>query len=186
MQIELNDFPTLQTERLLLREVTKNDNQEIFKLRSLPESMEYMDTNKCSSIEQANDFVKRIQDDFNETSGISWGIELKSKPGKIIGYVSLVRIMKENYRAEVAYSILPDFWRLGIATEAMIPMIKFGIKKIGFHSFEANVNKNNTSSIKLLEKLGFIKEAHFRENYFFNGEFIDTVIYSLLTSEFQF
>jgi ribosomal-protein-alanine N-acetyltransferase len=51
------------------------------------------------------------------------------------------------------------------------------------HSIEAHVNPNNIASIKLLEKNGFIREAYFKEDYFYDGKFLDTAVYSLLTSE---
>jgi ribosomal-protein-alanine N-acetyltransferase len=45
---------------------------------------------------------------------------------------------------------------------------------------EANVDKDNTASIVLLERNNFVKEAHYKENYYFEGKFIDSVIYSLI------
>jgi ribosomal-protein-alanine N-acetyltransferase len=51
------------------------------------------------------------------------------------------------------------------------------------HSIEANVNPNNLSSIKLLERNNFIREGYFKENYFFNGKFSDSAIYSLISPE---
>lgn len=53
-----------------------------------------------------------------------------------------------------------------------------------FHRIEANMNPNNILSIKLLEKLGFKKEAYFRENFFYNGKFLDSVIYSMIESDY--
>jgi ribosomal-protein-alanine N-acetyltransferase len=51
---------------------------------------------------------------------------------------------------------------------------------MNLHSIEANINPENIASRKLLEKTGFVREAYFKENYFFNGKFIDSEIYSLL------
>jgi ribosomal-protein-alanine N-acetyltransferase len=48
------------------------------------------------------------------------------------------------------------------------------------HSIEAIIDPANISSEKVLQKNGFVKEAHLRENDFFNGRFLDTVIYSSL------
>ena len=49
------------------------------------------------------------------------------------------------------------------------------------HSIEGNVNPNNAASIKLLEQNGFVKEAHFKENWLHNGKYLDTAIYSLVS-----
>ena len=51
------------------------------------------------------------------------------------------------------------------------------------HSIEANVNPGNISSVKLLERAGFKREAYFRENYLFDGKFYDSLIYSLLETD---
>jgi ribosomal-protein-alanine N-acetyltransferase len=64
-------------------------------------------------------------------------------------------------------------------------MLKFGFDNIKLHSVEANVNPDNSSSIKVLEKFGFQKEAHFKENYLFNNQFLDSIIYSLLEKNFK-
>ena len=54
-------------------------------------------------------------------------------------------------------------------------------KKMKLHSSEARMNADNIASGKLLEKAGFIREAYFKEDYCYNGRFIDTAVYSLLT-----
>ena len=52
------------------------------------------------------------------------------------------------------------------------------------HSIEANVNPENIASKTLLEHHGFIQEAYFRENYFYNGQFLDSLIFCLLKEDF--
>ena len=66
--------------------------------------------------------------------------------------------------------------------EAMAAVLGYGFSAIGLHSVEANVNPDNQASVRLLEKNGFVREAYFKENYYYNGVFKDSVIYSLLTS----
>jgi ribosomal-protein-alanine N-acetyltransferase len=58
--------------------------------------------------------------------------------------------------------------------------LKYGFNTVGLHSIEANIAPENIASARLLEKAGFVREAYFRENLFFNGRFLDTVIYSIL------
>jgi ribosomal-protein-alanine N-acetyltransferase len=48
------------------------------------------------------------------------------------------------------------------------------------HSIEAHINPANAPSAALLEKKGFIREAYFKEDYFFRGQFFDSAVYSLL------
>lgn len=118
---------------------------------------------------------------MKNNESIIWAITQKGDT-KLIGTICFWNIIKEHYRAEIGYSLLYDFQGKGIMQEAMSAIIKYGFEKMNLHSIEANVNPANESSIKLLERNDFIKEAYFKENYFYDGKFLDTAIYSLLTT----
>ena len=70
--------------------------------------------------------------------------------------------------------------------EAIKTLIHFAFHTFNLNSLEANINPKNQNSRSILLKLGFQKEAYFRENYFYNGVFLDSEIYSLLKSDFNF
>ena len=91
-------------------------------------------------------------------------------------------MQKEHYRSEIGYALNPLFQGKGIMQEAMQAIIQYGFEIMKLHSVEANVNPANEASMRLLEKNGFVKEAYFRENYYFDGKFLDSVIYSLLAN----
>ena len=97
----------------------------------------------------------------------------------MIGSVSFHRIHKEHLRAEMGYMLYLKFWKQDIVSEAVEAIIKYGFNTLKFHSIEANANPTNVGIEKVLQKFNFIKEAYFKENYYFNGEFLDTAIYSL-------
>ena len=59
-------------------------------------------------------------------------------------------------------------------------VLDYGFNTLKIHSLEANVNPGNAASIKLLERNGFVREAYYRENYYYNGHFLDSAIYSLI------
>jgi len=173
-------FPEIQTERLLLRRMTTNDAEEILYLRSNDDVMKYIDRERTKSIEDAKSFLDKIDASLNSNNGIMWGITLKENPGKLIGNIGYWRLIKEHYRAEVGYMLHPSFWKKGIMKEALLRVIDFAFDDMNLHSIEANINPGNTASATLLESTGFIKEAYFKEDFFFNGAFHDTIIYSRL------
>jgi ribosomal-protein-alanine N-acetyltransferase len=173
-------FPEIQTERLLLRIMTTNDAEEILYLRSNDDVMKYIDRERTKSIEDAKSFLDKIDASLNSNNGIMWGITLKENPGKLIGNIGYWRLIKEHYRAEVGYMLHPSFWKKGIMKEALLRVIDFAFDDMNLHSIEANINPGNTASAMLLESTGFIKEAYFKEDFFFNGAFHDTIIYSRL------
>ena len=176
------EFPKLESERLIYRSFHETDALKLFELRSDEKVMNYMDVYKHQSVEDATKMIEGINSSFAEKKGVNWVLEEKSSK-RFIGYFGFWRLMKDHCRAEIGYVLSPDFWRKGYMSETMNTLADFGFNKLGLHSIEANVNPKNKSSIKLLEKSGFKKEAHFRENYFFNGRYLDSIIYCLLESD---
>jgi ribosomal-protein-alanine N-acetyltransferase len=180
ISVSFTPFPELTTERLLLRAITSDDSSQVFRLRSEDATLKYIERAPLSSIEEANTLVNRMIQDRAMNDGITWALVLKNAPNTMIGSIGFWRLIKEHYRAEIGYMLLPEYWRNGYMKEALKAVIDYGFKEMKLHSIEANVNPNNEASITLLKSQGFIKEAHFKENYYFNGQFLDSYIYSLI------
>lgn len=184
MNYKINDdvfnvFPELETDRLFLMGFEKSDAEEIFKMRSDEKVQKYLDRDLHKSVEESQVMVDGMINSFNNKEAINWIIRRKNTMD-VVGYVGYWRLIKHNVRAEIGYALKPEFWGTGYMSEAFIKVIEFGFNNLCLHSIEANVNPANASSIKLLEKFGFKREAFFREDYFYNGKFLDTAIYSLL------
>jgi ribosomal-protein-alanine N-acetyltransferase len=172
-------FPKLSTERLLLRQLVMEDDKEIMLLRSDEQVLKYLIISKCNSVEEARLFIEKINTGISNNESIYWGICLR-EDSKLIGSFCIWQISEENSRAEIGYALHPRFQGKGIMSEAMDAVLNYGFNAMRLHSLEANVDPANAASIKLLEKKGFLKEAHLKENVFFNGRFIDSAIYSLI------
>lgn len=182
LEIELNPFTELCTERLHLRQVKKSDTPEVLVFRSDDRIMLYLDRAKLQSVAEAEEFIAVMNKAIDENNGITWGICLKNAD-KLIGTIGLWRFIKQNHRAEIGYTLHPDFWGQGLMQEAMKAVIDYGFQKLNLHSIEANINPDNQASRRQLEKHGFVQEAHFKEDYYFQGKFLDSVIFSLLNPE---
>jgi ribosomal-protein-alanine N-acetyltransferase len=179
LTINFSPFPNLETERLLLRRVNSNDVKEIFALRSNPETMKYIPRPLVKTDEDALEHIAMIDSKIDSNEGINWAITLKGNP-KLIGVIGHYRIKPENYRAELGYMLLPEYHGKGIVSEAVKEAIKYGFQVMKLNSLEAIIDPDNHASAKVLEKNGFVKEAHLKEYEFFEGRFLDTVIYSIL------
>ena len=180
-----NPFPVITTDRLILRKVSPDDVNEIFFLRSDERVMKYIDKAPAKSLDEAMQHINLILDLEKNNEAVEWAITLKEDP-KLIGTICFWNIQKEHYRGEIGYALHPDYHGKGIMQEAMSKVLDYGFNIIKFHSVEANVNPGNTASIKLLERNKFIREAYFKENYFYDGNFLDSAIYSLLVADYEF
>ena len=180
LEITFDTFPTISTERLMLRQLQETDAEAFFELRSDVEVMRYIDRPLAKSVEEVGELIKRIHGLYAGNEAILWVISL---PGdqKMIGNITFWNIDKENHRAEIGYLLNPQQHQKGIMQEALVAVLDYGFSNIGVHSVVANVNPANEASKKLLVKNNFVQEGYFKEDYFFDGQFLDSAVYSLLT-----
>jgi ribosomal-protein-alanine N-acetyltransferase len=140
----------------------------------------YANRNDPASVDVIRDLITgKIDKGISANEAISWAISKKGEP-EFLGTISFHKTDRQHHRAEIGYQLHFDYWRKGFMTEAINAVIKYGFTEMKLHSIEAKVNINNIASIKFLEKSGFVKEGHFTEDYFYNGEYLDTGVYSLV------
>jgi len=86
-------------------------------------------------------------------------------------------------QAEIGCTLSKNYQNQGYATEALGAMIEYLFLTLNKHRIIASVDPRNTASIRLIERLGFRKEAHFKESYYLRGEWVDDIIYAMLRTE---
>ncbi|MFT8322149.1 MAG: GNAT family protein [Bacillus sp. (in: firmicutes)] len=175
-------FPSIETERLVLRKLTKADAEGIFACFSNEEVIRYYGQQPLEMLEQAEGFVDFFTKNYHEKRGIRWGIEQKGKKG-IIGTIGFHSWLPKHQRAEIGYELHPDYWRKGYAVEAITRIISYGFKEMDLTRIGAVVFLENKASNQLLAKLGFQQEGILREYMYQNGVAYDTNIYSLLKDD---
>lgn len=180
LALNFTPFPELRTKRLLLRKLSKADAAQMFFLRSNEDVLRYLGKEPTKTLEEAGEFIDRINKSIDENESILWGIALLEDPLTIIGTICLWNFQKENYRGEVGYILHPDHWRKGIMKEAIRIVVEYGFNELKLHSIGALLSSGNIASSAVLERTGFVKEGHLKENFYFQGEFSDTLIYSRL------
>jgi len=180
LEINFLPFPILKTQRLLLRQVNTNDAETILSLRSNDEVMKYIPRPYLKSKEEALELIAMFDDKIENGIGINWGICFLDEPEKLIGIIGHYRLKPEHYRAEVGYMIFPEYNGKGIVSEALQKVIEYGFKGMKLHSIEAILDPENKGSEKVLLKNGFVKEGHFIENEYYEGRFLDSMVYSVL------
>ncbi|GGB47962.1 putative N-acetyltransferase YoaA [Lentibacillus populi] len=172
-------FPILETDRLILREISKDDAEGIFACFSNENVTKYYGQETLKSIEQAEAFVDFFANSYKEKKGIRWGIERKGKQG-IIGTIGFNAWSPKHKRAEIGYEIHPEYWRKGYTSEAVLKVLQYGFDDLGLTRIGAVVFKDNEASTNLLYKVGFQKEGILRDYMYQNGKAYDTYVYALL------
>ncbi len=148
-------FPILTTERLTLRQPVTNDKQEIFTLRSDIEINKYLDRQVSNTIDDARDFINKVNGNINKNDSLYWIITLTDR-NILVGTICLFNFSEENGKCEIGYELLTNFQGQGIMSEATEKVIEYAFYTIHVQKIEAFPHRDNKSSIKLLEKFSFL------------------------------
>ncbi len=158
-QLNFSPFPTLTTERLILRQLKNSDDAAIFLLRSDNSVNKYIDRPKQININEANEFIKMINDGINNNKWTYWAICLKNIP-ELIGTICLWNFSDDKTTAEIGYELKPSFQGKGLMNEALRCIINYGFQTIRLKKIDAYTHKENIGSLKLLEKNNFKLEPN--------------------------
>lgn len=181
---QFSPFPLLETDRLRLQQILPEHAPALFSMRSDKEVMRYIDRPLAQSVADALAYIVLLTDMLQKNDAITWGIFTK-EGSPLMGTIGFWRIQKEHYRAEIGYLLHPSLQGKGLMQEAIQAVLQYGFETMKLHSVEANINPGNAASRRVLERTGFVREAYFKENYFSNGQFLDSAIYSLLAPKQQ-
>lgn len=179
LKLDFNPFPILETKRLVLRNLRMKDKQEVFQIRSNPTTMQYIPRPLAKTVDDAVSIIEMITGFTSRNERINWAITEKESD-KLIGIIGYVDIKPESSRAEVGYVLHYDHTQKGIMYEALQAVLQYGFNSMGLHSVEAIIRPENTGSIKLIEKAGFVREGYFKDYIFHNGKFCDETVYSMI------
>jgi len=171
-------FPWIETPRLRLRAPTLDDEEAMFQVATDPLVLKYLGRAPPTR-EKTREKLTKVLEGIRSGVTILW-ILTDRESGAYLGGACLWSWNQPNFRAEVGYDLAPSHWGRGLVTEALTPILRFGFERMDLHSVEAQIHPENQGSIRVVEKLGFQKEAHFRENHFNGTSFEDTAVYSLL------
>ena len=147
-------FPILTTERLTLRQLVINDEQEIFTLRSDSEINKYLDRQVSNTIDDARNFINKVNENINKNDSLYWAITLSDK-NILVGTICLFGFSDENGKCEIGYELLPNFQGQGIMKEAAEKVINYAFNTIKVKKIEAFLHRDNQRSIKLLDRFSF-------------------------------
>lgn len=178
------NFYTIETERLLLRKLSPNDLKFIFK------SYSEQDIRIILGHTTDEEFQKekiKFENGYTTHNRSFENFQLIDKSThKIIGHCGFHNWYVDHQRAELGYMIKDeDYKRKGIMSEALSAIIDYGFNSMDLHRIEALVGSDNTASLRIMNKFGFIKEGLLREHYFIHGKFEDSLVFSRLRSDQQ-
>ncbi len=177
-------FETIQTKNLILKGLSPEDMNSVFENHTKAEIKNLL------GHRSEEDFLKEESKFKNGYSCYNRSFKLflitDKSSNTIIGRCGIHNWNIEHKRAEIGYVMEDEnYKRKGLMTEVLAAVLEYGFTKLKLNRIEALVGKENTASLKLLEKYNFVKEGELREHYFIAGKHEDSVIFSLLHNEYS-
>lgn len=132
LPVRIERFPTIETQRLLLREIVVSDKEKLFALRNNPAVTRYLGRDDDKDTSAVESMILKMHGDLETGAGIQWGICL-SDSNELIGVVCLWRIDKRHHRAEIGFLLRPESWRQGIMSEALEAVLAYAFHTLRLH-----------------------------------------------------
>ena len=172
----------IESKRTLLRPIAESDKEAVFAYRSDAETNKYQGWIP-KSLDEVKDFISRNPAKFNQADTWFQLVIIDQESDRLIGDVGIHFI--DEQQVEIGCTLAKDIQGKGFATEALQTVINYLFKKLNKHRIIGSIDPLNTNSIGLLERLGFRKEAHFKQSLLINGEWVDDIIYAILKREWK-
>lgn len=154
LRLNFTPFPVLETERSILRQLTKTDAAQVFTMRNDAVITKYTGGPKAKVLADAEDFIERINSYVINNESILWGITLKGEE-HLAGSICIWNIVTDEDSAELGYVLLPAHQGKGLMDEALKAVIAYGVEVMGIKLLEAYTHEENDPSIRLLLRNGF-------------------------------
>ncbi len=172
----------LETARLLIRPVSLKDVNEIFEYRSDREANKFQGWIP----ETMNDviaFIEKTAKQINEAGTWFQLVIVEKGTQNVVGDIGVHFFDKENQQVEIGCTLNKHFQSKGYATEALKRVIDYLFKDLYKHRVITSIDPANTDSIRLVERIGFRKEAHFVESLLINGKWVDDLVFAMIEKD---
>ena len=176
----MTGFPTIETDRLLLREIVASDAPALLAMHGDAQAMRWFGSDPLTELAQAEKLVEMFAGwRHMPNPGVRWGIQRKPD-GTLIGSCGLSKSNRGWKSCIIGSALARAAWGPGFMTEALSEALAWGFRDMELHRVEAQVHPENAASMKLLRHLGFVREGHLREAGFWQGQHHDLVLFALL------
>lgn len=165
------EIENIETERTIMRKLSKKDAVDFFNLNQDKEVLKFTGDQPFENIQASIDFLTNY--DQYEKYGVGRLAVIDKSTLKFIGWCGL-KFSQEKKEYDIGFRFYRNYWNKGFATETAKKCLEFGFDKLKINKIVGRAMKENTGSIKVLEKIGM----KFKENFEFDGK--DGVIYELI------
>ncbi|UUO25179.1 GNAT family N-acetyltransferase [Colwellia sp. M166] len=187
MKISLNTghaAPTLLASRIYLRPIIKTDYSAIKLYRQDAENCRYI--RPAESDTKIMEIVEQLSQPWHLAIGRWNALAIcLQDDNSLVGEIAFRIEDWDNQRGEIGYRLSAEVAGQGLCSEAANLLISYLFQTLGFFKLIARCDPRNIASFRIMEKLGFVREAFFKQHYLMGDEWADQYDYGLLASEWS-
>jgi [ribosomal protein S5]-alanine N-acetyltransferase len=172
-------LPTIERGRIRIRAYRAADAEDVYRLYADKDATRFGYSPKMDSLDDASALITECISLAQDRTLFHFGVALRESD-RIIGHATIFQWIREHRRAEVGYSIQKVEWGKGLATEAVSALLQFAFEAMDLRRIEADVDPRNIGSLRVLEKLGFVREGYLRERWQIGDDIQDGIFFGLL------
>lgn len=176
--------PTLTSERLVLRPFADADGDALFTLQSDPHVLRYWDSPPWVDRSSIERFMAGCREMAENGTGARLAID-RVIDSTFIGWITFNSWNPDFRSASLGYCLSESAWGNGYATEAAQAVLQWSFDTLDLNRVQAEADTRNTSSARVLEKLGFVLEGTLREDCIVNKVVSDSWVYGLLRRDWE-
>jgi len=178
-------YPLL-TGRLRIRPYRADDLDSVMSIFGRADVSRYLNWEPMDREAATALLERRLKQTRIEHEGEGLGLVVAEREtDRFVGEVVLRLMSEASRQGEIGWSIHPDAQGRGYATEAAREMLRLGFEELGLHRIVAECDPRNEASIRVMEKLGMRREAHHIEAIYLKGEWVGSMVYAILASEWR-
>ena len=178
-----SNHPELHSKRLVYKIIAPENAQDMYEYSCREETTRYLLWTPHTSISQTQRYIKLLSKKYENGAFWDFGLTFRDT-GKFIGTCGITSFDEEKNSIEIGYVLSPDFWGMGLATEAAKTVMTYCFETFGVDSIFAKFLEGNNASMRVMQKLGMTLEGIYRNSMYVKGEYKTVHVYEITREKF--
>ncbi len=170
----------LSGSQVILREFCSNDLDRVASVVGDPRVTDSLSFDTRSR-EQAAEMLSGILSRARQEPRTEYYLAVTTADDGLVGVARLE--LSGVQAAKGGGAVAADYWRRGFAMDAARTLMDFGFRELKLHRLSVAIGPDNPASIAAAQRLGMTYEGRIRDHVYTNGEWRDSLLYSVLVDE---
>ncbi|MBU0985288.1 MAG: GNAT family N-acetyltransferase [candidate division Zixibacteria bacterium] len=178
-------MPSLKGKQVILRALGSDDAPALRELADNAVISRFVSyVTQPFTLDQARRLIDLAESSARQDRGYTYGIQI-AETGLLAGMVGLGEVNRKDRHAALLCWLGQEYQSRGYATEALHLILRFAFVALRLVRVHATVHETNRPSLRLLERLSFVREGILRKSCLVDDRWLDMHSYGLLQEEYR-